>query len=98
MRHTCLAAKRQQIMKEGLWFENSSEQMLLHVQMNELGDMIKVTLILKHWYCLLTGCLTSSQWRIVCFKSTSCFFFLFFFCLFSTDGLLKVKIECAATR
>lgn len=86
--------ERQQILKErvvvlqSLWANVTSCP-------NELtGYMIKVTSILKHWYCLLTECWTSPQWRIVCFKSTSCFFVSIFhrWALESQNRMCRYKV------
>lgn len=58
-------------------------------------DMLKVTSEQKHCYCPRTVCLTFSSAETSVFQE---YFLEPSFCLFSTDGLLKVIIECASTR
>lgn len=89
MRHVCLAVKGNKLWKvvvlEFLWANVTSCP-------NELtGGCDKSNRYWSTGIVCWQGAEPSSQWRIVCFKSTSCCF-----CQFSTEGLLRVKNECAA--
>lgn len=102
----CERQKKKKSERKVVVFKNSSEQMLLHVQMDEPGgrdrsDINTEALVMsidKGAQLLLSGESFVSRVLLAFF-----FFFCFFFLgraegLFSTDGVLKVKIECARCK